>query len=367
MATPVDPPQRILSPGEVLPEAAAPQEEKWRENLNITMMCPECKEFPPNIVEEFSAGDLICGSCGLVLQDRVVDTRSEWRTFTNDNDSRGEDPNRVGDVRYSDALLEGAQLETGIGSGDRSGRSRELHRAQNKAMGEKGTTNLAVAYRQISALCESWHISRTISDSCKLIYKTVEEKKAMKGKKMDAVIAACIFVACRANNNGRSFKEIHRLTRVPKKEIGRTFKALEAFLKTEDPTQFMSTKGVHVKTDESQATAYTKPDQVILRYSSQLSLPVTTANLGITLVAQLNANNALAGRSPLSIAAASIYIAACVTNEPRSPKEIGLVCGVSDGTIRAAYKLIYQEKEKIFDEAWRKEHPTMELDKLPVA
>lgn len=94
---------------------------------------------------------------------------------------------------------------------------------------------------------------------------------------------------------------------------------------------------------------------------------MATANLGISLVTQLSANNALAGRSPLSIAAASIYIAAWVTNQPRSPKEIGLVCGVSDGTIRAAYKLIYQEKDKIFDEGWRREHPMMELDKLPVA
>ena len=31
------------------------------------------------IVEEFGSGDLVCGRCGLVLGDRIVDTRSEWR------------------------------------------------------------------------------------------------------------------------------------------------------------------------------------------------------------------------------------------------------------------------------------------------
>ena len=45
-------------------------------NLNITLTCPECKIFPPDLIERFSEGDIVCGSCGLVLSDRVVDTRS---------------------------------------------------------------------------------------------------------------------------------------------------------------------------------------------------------------------------------------------------------------------------------------------------
>ena len=47
-------------------------------------VCPDCKENPQNLVEEFSAGDTICGSCGRVLAERTIDTRSEWRTFSND-------------------------------------------------------------------------------------------------------------------------------------------------------------------------------------------------------------------------------------------------------------------------------------------
>ena len=76
---------RLLSPGEVY-EAAPVQvkEDEWQEDLNVALICPDCKENPPNLVEEFSAGDTICGSCGRVLADRIIDTRSEWRTFSND-------------------------------------------------------------------------------------------------------------------------------------------------------------------------------------------------------------------------------------------------------------------------------------------
>ena len=109
---------------------AAGDVDPYIENLNMQMICKECKEFPPNLVEEFSSGDMVCGSCGLVLGDRIVDTRSEWRTFAND-DQGNDDPSRVGDA--ANPLLNGSQLSTTIAFGDGSGRSRDLQRAQNKA------------------------------------------------------------------------------------------------------------------------------------------------------------------------------------------------------------------------------------------
>jgi transcription initiation factor TFIIB len=38
--------------------------------------------------------------------------------------------------------------------------------------------------------------------------------------------------------------------------------------------------------------------------------------------------------------------------QPRTPKEIGTAVDVSDGTIRTAYKLIYQALDKIIEEDW---------------
>lgn len=57
---------------------------QFQPNLNVKLICPDCKNDPPQIVEEFASGDLVCGDCGLILGDRIIDTRSEWRTFAND-------------------------------------------------------------------------------------------------------------------------------------------------------------------------------------------------------------------------------------------------------------------------------------------
>jgi transcription initiation factor TFIIB len=72
----------------------------------------------------------------------------------------------------------------------------------------------------------------------------------------------------------------------------------------------------------------------------------------------------LAGRSPLSAAAACIYMASHLMNESRSPREIAAVAQVSDGTIRTAYKLLHPEISKLIDPAWLGEGKG-DLSRLP--
>lgn len=49
------------------------------QNLSFKLMCRDCQDPVPNIVEDHQQGDLLCGNCGLVLGNRIIDTRSEWR------------------------------------------------------------------------------------------------------------------------------------------------------------------------------------------------------------------------------------------------------------------------------------------------
>ena len=207
------------------PPPSAGADTAWSENLNLSAICKDCKEVPPNLVEEFSSGDLVCGSCGLVIGDRIVDTRSEWRTFAND-DQGNDDPSRVGDG--ANPLLNGSQLSTSIAFGEnRSGH--DLHRAHGRANADKSTKDLLQAYQAIGFHCEAIGIAKNVADTAKHLYKMVDDKKASKGKSQDAIVAGCIFIACRQCGVGRTFREIYALTKVSKKDIGKTFKMLEKF------------------------------------------------------------------------------------------------------------------------------------------
>lgn len=212
-----------------MPPPNAP--EKWKANLNVVLICRDCKETPPNLVDNHSSGDTICGSCGLVLGERIIDTRSEWRTFSND-DQAGDDPSRVGDG--GNPLLNGSQLSTTISFGDGGVRNRDLARAQSKATHDKANKNLLSAYKEISAHCEAITATKNVADLAKYLFKTISDAGAFKGKSTDALIAGCIFIACRQCKAPRTFKEVFALTKVPKAEIGRVFKGLEKFFASQN-------------------------------------------------------------------------------------------------------------------------------------
>ncbi|EMC93019.1 hypothetical protein BAUCODRAFT_270595 [Baudoinia panamericana UAMH 10762] len=354
--------QQVLSPGAVPePEVHPVKDEEWVENLNVKMMCKDCRDDPPELYEDHASGDLMCANCGLVLAQRTIDMGSEWRTFSND-DQGNDDPSRVGEG--PNTLLNGAQLETGIAFGDGI-RSRELHRAQNKSNMDKTNKGLLQAYKQIGALCDGWQLPSSVSDTAKHLYKDADESRLFRGKSQEALIAGCVFLACRRNNVPRSFREVMELTKVSKKEIGRTFKLLEQFYmkNTKLAKNGVSTVagGQLVSNEAYTGSQNSNPAELCDRFCNALGMSRTASNVSIALAQRMTATGVLAGRSPLSSAGACIYMASYLMGEPKNPKDISNAAHVSDSTIRHAYKILYQDKEKIITEDILKRGGNLEL------
>ena len=106
-------------------------------------------------------------------------------------------------------------------------------------------------------------------------------------------------------------------------------------------------------TDTYQTTTSTNAKDLCLRYCSQLGLNRQQfVKVSQGLAEKMSTVGDLAGRSPLSVAAACIYMASYLLGKPKTPKEISQVAGVSDGTIRTAYKYLYQERERLIEPEW---------------
>jgi len=303
----------------------------------------------------------VCASCGRVLADRVIDTRSEWRTFSND-DQGNDDPSRVGDA--ANPLLNGSQLQTEIGSRDGSLRSRELARAQSKSTHDKSNKGLIAAYKQISILCESVNISTNVADTAKSLFKLCDDDKVFKGKPQDAVIAGCIFIASRQCDVPRSFREIFKLTNVSKKEIGRIFKQLEAYLIKRGKIKKAAAGGIALE-GQYQQTKSTNASELIMRACNKLNLSNQVAMIAQDAASRVTELGVAAGRSPLSITGACIYLIAALMGSATTPKEIGSAVDVSDGTIRTAYKLIYNARDRVISEEWIRKGG--DISKLPTS
>lgn len=341
-------------------ESAAKKKGGYKEDLNHILICPDCQENPPNLVEEFSSGDMVCASCGLIVGERIVDTRSEWRTFAND-DQGNDDPSRVGDA--PNLMIDGDQLQTTIAFEGKN--AKNLAHLQNKVTQDKASKVLLEAYRQIQLYTDSMNLGTQAANAAKHIFKLVDDNKALKGKSQEAIIAGCIFIACRQTGSPRTFREIFSLTKVSKKEIGRVFKQLELFL------QKMGGEAEITKASmlnqQYQAKGSTSAVELCARYCSNLDFrdPVRVENVARRLAEKSTQVADLAGRSPLSVAAACIYMASHLVGQARNSKQIAQVSGVSDGTVKTAYRYLYTERAKILtEEVFPEGVPN--ADKLPV-
>lgn len=298
-------------------------------DMNFRLVCKDCRKSPPNIIEDHKAGDLVCGDCGLVFPMRIIDTRSEWRNFTNDNAGNTDDPSRVGAAE--NPLMEGIgdHLSTSISGADANNPAMQaLARTQSKVSGTiRGDRDLLQSFREIQVMTERIGLPRVVGDRAKQLYKKVFDEDVAKGKPNAGLIGACLFLACRQEKVPRTFKEMTVLTRVDKKMLAKCTRLILPLL--EGPVQQASTV------------------DYVARFCSHLDLPVTVRAVAEQIVRAATGLGFLDGRSPLSIAAAAIFMTTQLMEIPKTEKEISPVAGVTDGTIRNTYRDLWARRHDV--------------------
>lgn len=278
---------------------------------------------------------MICCECGLVVGDRCVDVGSEWRTFSNDKDSK--DMSRVGAAE--DPTVEGEMEGTTIGRATGSAgfgenglpiyRNRQSESAADKAKRK--------ANREIKEMAERLSADQSIISAAQHIFHTVHKDKLIKGRSNNAIIAACMFIACRQQSVPRTFKEISAVanTTTTIKDIGRCYKIIR---KTLVSSQAAST-----------GISSSSSSDLIDRFCSKLILPKEVKKLAFYIVNKVNDMPSLTGKNPNSLAAAAIFLACEQTGNSnlRTAEEIGRVCGAAENTIKQTIKLMTPSLDKL--------------------
>ena len=285
--------------------------------------CPECGSG--NMVHDEDSGEIICGNCGLVVKESLINDGPEWRAFTpGEKESRS----RVG-VPLSFAVHDKG-LTTVIGriGKDAYGRSiplntklqmLRLRKWQIRSRVHSSTDrNLAQAMAELDRLCDKLHIPANIKERAAVIYRKALDSGLVRGRSISAIAAASLYAACRITQTPRTLREIARQSPIEKKDIARCYRLMLKDLNLQMP----------------------KPD-------AQLRVPKIAAKIGVGERTQQAAVEILrraekirttAGKDPMGLAAAALYIACVMNNEKRTQKIIADAAGVTEVTIRNRYK-----------------------------
>jgi len=286
-------------------------------------VCPECGST--NIVNDPDSGELICGDCGLVMKDIMVNEGPEWRAFTpTEKNSRS----RVG-VPLSFAVHDKG-LTTMIGRVGRDAYGRKLPMDTKLQMlrlrkwqirsrvHSSMDRNLAQAMAELDRLSDKLHIPPSLKEKAAVTYRKALDRGLVRGRSISAITAASLYAACRMTQTPRTLREISDQSPIEKKDIARCYRLMLRELKIQMP----------------------KPD-------AQLRVPKIAAKVGVGEKTQQTAVDLLrratelkttAGKDPMGLAAAALYIACVMCDEKRTQKMIADAAGVTEVTIRNRYK-----------------------------
>ncbi len=286
-------------------------------------VCPECRST--NIVHDPDSGELICGDCGLVMKDSMLNEGPEWRAFTpTEKDSRS----RVG-VPLSFAVHDKG-LTTMIGRVGRDAFGRRipmdtklqmlrLRKWQIRSRVHSSMDrNLAQAMAELDRLSDKLHIPPSIKEKAAVIYRRSLDRGLVRGRSISAITAASLYAACRMTQTPRTLREISAQSPIEKKDIARCYRLMlrELDIQMPKPEAQLRVPKIAAKVGVGEKTQQTAVD--LLRRATRLK---TTA-----------------GKDPMGLAAAALYIACVMCDEKRTQKMIADAAGVTEVTIRNRYK-----------------------------
>lgn len=276
--------------------------------------CPDCSNT--TIISDYKSGFNICTDCGCTIN-KIIDEGSEWRSF-----SDSQDPSRIGACQ--NPYLTTSNLDTLIEG------NTHLARAQLKNAMRGPERGMLNAFSIIETYCTRSSMSQLIIDKSCDNYKVVFESGLTKGKNLESVVAACIHLACKHLNCARTFKEISVMCNVPKEDVGKSYKLIEKL--------FDRTKNLSVV-------------DIIARFVNDLNLGIEAEKLAINVAKRAVESGCVAGKSPVSIAAAVLYLTAFVYKKGgKTHRLIHYITNVSEVTIKNTYKEMMVHRNVLLDE-----------------
>jgi len=293
------------------------------EKLEKRRTCPECGST--KLVRDYERAELVCAGCGFVITEKIMDMGPEWRAF--DQEQRERRGRAGAPMTYT---IHDKGLSTMIDWRDRDSHGKSLtpkKRAQMYRLrkwqrrirvSDATERNLAFALSELDRMESQLGLPRNVREAAAVIYRRAVEARLIRGRSIEGVAAAALYAACRECKLPRTLDEIANISRVGKKEIGRSYRFIARELL------------IHLRP--------TSPIDYVPRFGSELGLSGEVQSKAIELLKEAGKKGLTSGRGPTGVAAAAIYIASVLQGERRTQRNVADVARVTEVTVRNRYK-----------------------------
>ncbi|KAG2473601.1 MAG: Transcription initiation factor IIB [Nitrosopumilales archaeon] len=289
------------------------------QNAAITKQrCPSCGKR--KIVTDENSGELFCAFCGFVINDKIEDTGAEWRSFSNEESNR----NRVG--AGTSLTMHDMGLSTVIGAANKDSTGKPLSASMRSSIERLRTwdsrtqahsssdRNLRQALNEMDKLKDKLALADAVIEKAAYIYRKAMEKKLVRGRSIQGLVAACLYAACRNTETPRTLDDVAKGINIRRKDVARCYRLLYRELEFKMPV--------------------VDPVKVVSRIASIVELSEKSKRKAVDILNQAKKIGIVAGKDPMGMAAAALYIACIASGEVKSQKQISIASGVTEVTIR---------------------------------
>ncbi len=273
-------------------------------------LCPECNGKTISIVEK---GEIVCGQCGLVISERIVDiSHSGKRAFTKHEKEKRDRTGSPISILLPDMGLSTVIDKTSIKNPD-------LKRAakwNSRMTWDK--RNMLIATTELKRIGSNLNLPNHVKKSAIRLYIEAFKKKLLRGRSINGMVAACLYFACREKKIPRTLDEILNETSVNAKNVRRCYRTLIKELNLKVPS--------------------TDPISLIPRYIAELGLDADAEHKTIKLLNSFANKFSTSGKDPKGLCAGALYLICKIREKRISQKEIANLVGVTEVTLRSRYK-----------------------------
>jgi len=276
-------------------------------------------------VTDLESGEVICSSCGLVISEKIQETRPEWRAF---NNAEVKDRSRTG-IPTSLARHD-MGLATVIGKTDKDASGRKIDAAMRSTMDRlriwdlrtqahsSTDRNLKKAFEQLDILKGKVGLSDAIIEKSAYIYRKAQERGFIRGRSIPAVLAAVVYIACREMGISRTLNDIAIASNIRRTELSRTYRILVLELDIKVPMVDLM--------------------KCIVRVANKATITEKTKYRAMNTMKVVTQNGISAGKDPMGLAASILYLSCLNTGEHKTQLDISSAAGVTEVTVRNRFK-----------------------------
>ena len=288
--------------------------------MSKLITCSTCNIKENKMVTDTVSGELVCSNCGTVVRDSIEEIGKEWTNFKD----RETDKSRTG-LPFSLAVHD-MNLSTVIGKTNKDSTGQYIDSGMQARMNrlriwdsrtmyrDSSSRNFTTAFLLLNRLKDKLGLTPSIVEKTAYTYRKVQEAGLIRGRTINAVLVACLYITCRELGVSRTIDELAETSNLRRKTIAKIYREIVFHLERKIP----------------QVNCF----QCIDKIANKIELNERTIRHARDLMKKVLEQEFSAGKDPMGFAGAVLYVSLQLDGKTIRQIDIAEAAGVTEVTIR---------------------------------